>query len=234
MIRGGFLPKNVILKNNNKSFNLLGGNNSRERCEIMKTDMELIEEVKKGNRFMFSILVRRYQKPLLGVSIRFMRDLQLAEDVVQEAFIKAYKNLKSFEGRSSFKSWMYKITINTAKNKLRIKKRVQIGIHQVCLAKDSEAEDRLIAQDVKKSVKALIDQLPLKQKTALVLRVFDDMSFKEIAGIMKCPYDTAKANYRHGILKLRRIIGSNSELRQWAVAQEDQEIEFKGFMEAES
>lgn len=200
----------------------------------MKTDMELIEEVKKGNRLMFSVLVRRYQKALLGVSIRFMRDLQLAEDVVQEAFMKAYKNLGSFEGRSSFKSWMYQITINTAKNKLRVKKRIQIGFHHVCFANEAEAEGRLEEVAVKREVKEMIDQLPFKQKTALTLRIFDDMSFKEIAEVMQCPYDTAKANYRHGLLKLRRIIGEDSDLRQWTVAQKENDVEFKGFMEVES
>lgn len=200
----------------------------------MKTDQEIVTEVKRGCQESFSELVFRYQKPLLGVSLRFMRNLQMAEDVVQEAFFKAYEKIDTFEGRSSFKSWLYQITVNTAKNKLRLKKRVYISSHRVCLATPPEAESDLVNYSVSEWVKLLIDHLPFKQKTALVLRIFDDMSFKEIAEVMDCPYDTAKANYRHALLKLRKIIGGDKEIKQWTVGYKEREVEFKGFlMEAE-
>ena len=80
-----------------------------------------------------------------------------------------------------------------------------------------------------------VDRLPFKQKTALILRVYDDMSFAEIAEIMDCPYDTAKANYRHAILKLKDTLNNKSDLQAWTNNSSNDtfsEIRFK-FMEAE-
>ena len=82
-----------------------------------KDDLDLITEVKAGNRGAFSELVRRHQKALLRLCMRFVKDVNYAQDIVQESFIKAYEKLDSFEGRSSFKSWLFQIGVNTAKNK---------------------------------------------------------------------------------------------------------------------
>ena len=78
----------------------------RERDLTVATDLELVAEVRQGQRRAFSELVKRHQKGLLRMSLRFVRDIDTAEDVVQESFIKAYEKLNSFEGRSSFKSWV--------------------------------------------------------------------------------------------------------------------------------
>ena len=84
-----------------------------------KTDQQLVEEVRAGHRASFSQLVKRHQRGMLRLSMRFVKDLDVAQDVVQDAFIKSYEKLNMFEGRASFKSWLYQITVNTARNKLR-------------------------------------------------------------------------------------------------------------------
>ena len=139
----------------------------------------------------------------------------MAEDVTQEAFIKAYEKLNTFEGRSSFKSWLFQIAVNTARNKLRESKRDTVDIDDVQLAVDPEAETTLVHTAVADILQKEVDKLPLKQKTALVLRVYEDLSFNEIADIMECPYDTAKANYRHALLKLRQSFEEKSDLQNW-------------------
>jgi RNA polymerase sigma-70 factor (ECF subfamily) len=179
------------------------------------TDLEVVEKVKQGDRKMFSLLVRRHQKSLLRISLRFVKDLETAEDVVQEAFIKAFERLHSFEARSSFKSWIFQIAINTAKNKLRDRKDESVDIDTVPLAVGAMAEHGLIGQSITLLLQKYVEQLPVKQKTALVLRVYEDLSFKEIAEIMECPYDTAKANYRHGLMRLKEELQNHSELQQW-------------------
>lgn len=181
----------------------------------MKADLELVQQVKEGDQLAFSELVKRHQKVLLRVVLRFTRDLDLAEDVLQDSFVKAYQKIHQFEGRSSFKSWLFRIAINTAKNKLRSLKKEQVSIDDVQVSKGAEAESALLRAAVEKKMKEEIDTLPAKQRTALMLRVYEEMSFKEIAQIMECPYDTAKANYRHGLMKLKAAMGGDELLSNW-------------------
>jgi RNA polymerase sigma-70 factor, ECF subfamily len=180
-----------------------------------KTDLELIEEVRQGQRASFSELVKRHQRGLLRLSMRFMKDLDCAQDVVQEAFIKAYEKLSLFEGRASFKSWLFQIAVNTAKNKLRENRHQFSDIEDVSIGIDATAEKNLVHQAVGRMLQKEVDLLPFKQKTALVLRVYEDMSFAEIAEVMECPYDTAKANYRHALMKLKETFETKHELRSW-------------------
>ncbi|WP_347359073.1 sigma-70 family RNA polymerase sigma factor [Bdellovibrio sp.] len=183
--------------------------------DLNVTDLELVEKVKSGDRRSFSELVKRHQRSVLRLSLRFVKDMDTAEDVTQEAFIKAYEKLNTFEGRASFKSWLFQIAVNTARNKLREWKRDTVDIDDVQLAVDAEAETTLVHTAVSDILKNEVEKLPFKQKTALVLRVYEDLSFNEIADIMECPYDTAKANYRHALMKLRQTFEQQSELKNW-------------------
>jgi len=167
------------------------------------TDDFLVEQVKLGNRGAFSELVKRHQRMILRLSMRLLRDLEAAEDVVQESFLKAYQKIHMFQGRSAFKSWLYQIAVNTAKNKLRAKRKDLVNIDTVSIAVEADADTGLESKDLRRILQDEIEQLPARQKTALVLRIYEDLSFKEVADIMGCPYDTAKANYRHALIKLR-------------------------------
>ena len=187
----------------------------RESDQNLKTDMQLIEEVRNGQRASFSELVKRHQRGLLRLSMRFMKDIDVAQDVVQDAFIKAYEKLNLFEGRASFKSWLYQIAVNTARNKLRENRYDFTNIDDVHLSVSATAETVMVHAAVSEIIQIEVDRLPFKQKTALVLRVYEDMSFAEIAEVMECPYDTAKANYRHALLKLKETFEMRSELRKW-------------------
>jgi RNA polymerase sigma-70 factor (ECF subfamily) len=183
--------------------------------DLVFSDLELVEKVKAGDKRSFSELVKRHQRSVLRMSLRFVKDMDVAEDVTQEAFIKAYEKLHSFEGRASFKSWLFQIAVNTARNKLRDFRRETVDIDNVHLAVDAEAETVLVHGAVANVLQQEVDKLPFKQRTALVLRVYEDMSFNEIANIMECPYDTAKANYRHALLKLRESFEQQTELKNW-------------------
>jgi RNA polymerase sigma-70 factor, ECF subfamily len=177
----------------------------------MKADLELVREAKEGVKAAFSELVTRHQKQMMRVALRVVRDWDAAEDIVQESFIKAYQNLGDFAGRASFRSWLYQITLNTAKNRLRSHHRESVGIDQLNIAVSDHTVEKLMAIDVKKLIREEVAKLPARQQTALNLRIFEDLSFKEIAQIMQCPYDTAKANYRHALLKLRARMESELE-----------------------
>jgi RNA polymerase sigma-70 factor (ECF subfamily) len=181
----------------------------------MKSDFELIQDVKNGAKNSFEMLVQRHEKFLMKTVVRMTRDLDAAEDVVQDTFIKAYKRLNLFEGRSSFRSWLYQIALNTARNRFRKNARETVGAEGVELAVDGEVEAKMIALDVRGILQEEIARLPDRQRTALSLRIYEDLSFKEIAEIMQCPYDTAKANYRHALLKLKERLEGNSLLKTW-------------------
>jgi RNA polymerase sigma-70 factor (ECF subfamily) len=181
---------------------------------IDTTDLELVEMVKRSNKAAFSALVRRHQLAVFRLAMRFMKNKQAAEDVVQEAFIKAYERIATFEARASFKSWLFQIAVNTAKNKLR-ERRDSMDIDDVHVSVAPLAESGLVHGSVADVLQELVDALPPRQRTALMLRVYEDLSFKEIAEVMQCPYDTAKANYRHALMKLKVELEENLELRKW-------------------
>lgn len=144
-----------------------------------------------------------------------MKDMGAAEDVVQESFIKAFEKLSSFEGRSSFKSWLFQIAVNTARNKLREHRYEMTDIDNVHLSVGAVAETALVHGAVADLLQTEVEKLPDRQRVALVLRVYEDLSFHEIAEIMECPYDTAKANYRHALMKLRQTFEKRRELKTW-------------------
>lgn len=181
----------------------------------MKTDLELIQDVKSGTKKAFEVLVERHERFLLKVVVRMTRDLDAAEDIVQESFIKAYRRLDLFEARASFRSWLYQIALNTTRNRFRKFGRESIGTEGFDLAVDETMESDMIALDVRSVLRTEVDKLPERQKQALSLRIFEDLSFKEIAEIMSCPYDTAKANYRHALLKLKSRLEGNAMLKSW-------------------
>lgn len=191
----------------------------------MDGDQLILEQVKKGDINAFSTIVTRHQKPLLCVVVRLVGDLVLAEDIVQEAFMKAYQKLDSFEGRSKFKSWLFQIAINTARNRLRTMKFEMVDIDKVSLSSDHNQESDLSNTGLRIMLNKQIATLPPKQRLALSLRIYDDMSFAEIAEIMDCPYDTAKANYRHALMKLKDKLGGSVELKNWGQDIKGQTVE---------
>lgn len=166
------------------------------------SDNELVKQTINGSMDAFGIIVKRYQKPLHSLSMRYVHDSCIAEDIVQESLMKAFEKISSFQFRSAFKSWLYRIVINTAKNSLRSMKPT-VEIDKVSIQVENQCEGHLVDKQLLLRAQALIKHLPDKQKKAVQMRVFKDMSFKEVAHKMDCPYDTAKANYRHGLIKLR-------------------------------
>lgn len=196
-------------------------------------DLELVERVKLGDKSAFSSLVIRHQRGLLRLGLRFVKDLDQAEDIVQEAFIKAYEKLSSFEGRSSFKSWLYQIALNTARNRLRENRRETVDVEDTHLSVMPVGETTMVHTAVADLLNKEVERLPFRQRTALVLRVYEDLSFSEIAEMMDCPYDTAKANYRHALIKLKEVFEDREDLKSWTLETGGFFMELTPLMEAE-
>jgi RNA polymerase sigma-70 factor (ECF subfamily) len=136
-----------------------------------------------------------------------MKDHGGADDVVQDSFVKAFNAIESFRGDASFKSWLFRIVSNTAKNALRSRhNRDRADLEEEDLGSVQADFSGLERAQTSEILRVAIRQLPERQRLALELRIFEDMSFKEVAEVMESPFDTAKANFRHAVLNLKKIL----------------------------
>lgn len=171
---------------------------------VQDSDRQLIARVQKGDRRAFDLLVLKYQHKIISVVARYVHNSADVQDVVQEAFIKAYRALENFRGDSAFYTWMYRIAINTAKNHLISRSRrppatdVDVGDAEYFtgngLLQDTDTpESSLLCEQLKDAIEACIDGLPDDLRTAITLREMDGLSYEEIAEIMECPVGTVRS-----------------------------------------
>jgi len=173
----------------------------------MDEDLDLINRSEAGEREAFDDLVRKYQKPLYAMLYRMVGNHEDASDLLQKAFVKAFTGLKSFERRATFKTWLYQIAINLAKNVYRDRARIeQVPIDDVIIKRDPRTIETMIINENKQLLRLALARLPEKQRITLMLRVQNEKKFEEIAGIMKCSVGTAKANFHHAVQKLKAIM----------------------------
>ena len=168
------------------------------------SDNQLVSRVQKGDRRAFDLLVLKYQHRILSLVGRFISDYAEAQDVTQEAFIKAYKALPSFRGDSAFYTWMYRIAVNTAKNHLISRGRKtptqDIDLEDAefftgeAAMKETDTPDGLLQRDqLRDVVFDAIEQLPDELRRAVTLRELEGMSYEEIAEAMECPIGTVRS-----------------------------------------
>ena len=173
----------------------------------MDEDAERINRSAAGEREAFDELVMKYQRPLYSMIYRMVSDHDDTADILQKTFVKAFTGLKHFERRSSFKTWLYQIAINLAKNLYRDRSRItSVSLDDVVIRRNPQTLDRLISAEQKERVQHALSRLPEKQRLTLLLRVQEEKKFEEIAQIMKSSLGTAKANYHHAVQKLKSMI----------------------------
>ena len=167
-------------------------------------DRTLVERVQRGDKRAFDLLVLKYQHKLVKLVSRYVRDPSEVMDVVQEAFIKAYRALPSFRGESAFYTWIYRIAINTAKNYLVAQGRrppdgdiESSDVDQIAgetELKDNATPERLLLRDeIEETVMDAIAQLPEDLRVAITLRELEGLSYEEIAEAMDCPVGTVRS-----------------------------------------
>jgi RNA polymerase sigma-70 factor, ECF subfamily len=168
------------------------------------SDLSLVRRVQRGDKGAFDALVLKYQHKLVKLVMRYVRNPAEAEDIAQEAFIKAYRALPQFRGDSAFYTWLYRIAINTAKNAVVSRDRSPIEYNldrsndesydMQGRMKDSETPEGLVLTDeIRSIVNAAIDALPEDLRTAIVLRELEGLSYEEIAATMDCPVGTVRS-----------------------------------------
>jgi RNA polymerase sigma-70 factor (ECF subfamily) len=162
------------------------------------SDLSLVRRVQRGDKGAFDALVLKYQHKVVKLVMRYVRNPVEAEDVAQEAFIKAYRALPQFRGDSAFYTWLYRIAINTAKNALVSRDRSPIDF-DLDLQNPDESYDMhaRLKDSATPEIRAIVDSaiaaLPEDLRTAIVLRELEGLSYEEIAATMECPVGTVRS-----------------------------------------
>jgi RNA polymerase sigma-70 factor (ECF subfamily) len=183
---------------------------------LTPSDEELIERFQGGDVYAFEMIVNRYKDPLLNFVYHFLGDRIDAEDVVQETFLRVYRNKHLYRNIAKFSTWIYTIAGNLAKTELRRRKRRRLfSISQMGFDnKDFDVPDPLRTADVvvdgdmkEAFIRKEIDALPVKFKEVVVLRDIDEFSYEEISDILKIPIGTVKSRVNRGRLRLQKRLG---------------------------
>jgi len=160
------------------------------------TDTQIVRKVKNGNEEAFKELVDKNQEMIINVCNGFVRDREDAMDIAQEVFIKAYNSIHKFQEKSKLSSWLYRIAVNKSLNFIRDKKRKNMLSSLDLLFENSpeisdkieddseNTEESFENEEMKAALKKSVDALPKKQKVALTLNKFEELSYKEIAEVM--------------------------------------------------
>ena len=181
---------------------------------MTRTDEELVARATAGDLDSFNQLVARWERPIYALAYRTLGQEEDARDVVQEAFLRAYRGLRGFKGEAKFSSWLYRITLNLCRDWIRRDRRAPIvqtpeGVDPIDLADTQiepgeSVEDLVARREMTRAVARAMAELPEEQRTAIVLKEYHGLTFQEIADTLQCPLSTVKTRLYQGLSVLRR------------------------------
>jgi len=183
-------------------------------------DWELVRKCKRGDPDAFGHLVRRHQRSVLSFCLRFLGNVEDAEDVAQETFVQAYRNIGRFRPRAKFSTWLFTIAKNLSLNLIRDEKRgtrrmvpIDDGSEGVILAADPERvpDTEAAAHETVELVRTALDRLSPEHKVVVVLRDLEGLSYREIAYVMKWRPGTVKSRLSRARANLKRVLANDVE-----------------------
>jgi RNA polymerase sigma-70 factor (ECF subfamily) len=181
------------------------------------SDQELVQEVRNGDRRAFTELMRRYQERVYWVARRIVGSHDDADDVTQEAFVKAFVGLGDFRGDASFYTWLYRIAVNLSLNAVRKRQVMNYLSDSTILNRILPLGDdpgrQVEFRDLQSRLEKAVAQLPEKQRAVFVLRHYEEMSYEEIAQVLKTSVGGLKANYFHALKKVQQYLKDEAPVR---------------------
>ncbi|MGE4370072.1 MAG: RNA polymerase sigma factor RpoE [Burkholderiaceae bacterium] len=193
-------------------------------------DADLVARVQRGDKRAFDLLVLKYQRKIMRLLSRLVREPSEIEDVAQEAFIKAYRALPQFRGESAFYTWLYRIAINTARNWQAANARRPITNNSIenedgetfsqidNLTDINTPESMMASRQIVETVNAAMNALPDELRTAIILREIEGMSYDDIAETMGCPIGTVRSRIyraREAIAAQLKPLSNHDSEHRW-------------------
>ncbi|MBP8273580.1 MAG: sigma-70 family RNA polymerase sigma factor [Acidobacteria bacterium] len=178
------------------------------------TDEELVTRATAGDLESFNQLVVRWERPIYALAYRTLGREEDARDVVQEAFLRAFRGLKGFKGQAKFSSWLYRITLNLCRDWMRKSRRAPmiqvpetedgLDMAEQMPSLAESVEELVNRQQMSAAVAKAMAELPDEQRTAILMKEFHGLTFQEIADALDCPLSTVKTRLYQGLSVLRR------------------------------
>jgi len=179
----------------------------------VKADNSLVDRAREGDKAAVGALVDQYDKEIFYFIYKMVRNVEDAKDLTQEVFIKVFRKLSGFNGQSSFRTWLYRVATNHTIN--FINRRPPSGYSEpLSMLSDSAPLplESLEKKDLRYYLNRAIDKLPKRQKTIVLLRVQQMLSYKEIAEILKCSEGNCKSAYHNAVINLREMMKNETKL----------------------
>ncbi|MCP4200674.1 MAG: sigma-70 family RNA polymerase sigma factor [bacterium] len=185
-------------------------------ASLKTREANLLERHRHGDTQAFGELYQQFESMVYNLALRMSGNPADAEDIAQETFIRAYRHLGKFKGRSSLKTWVFRIAVNCSNTRLRRR-----GRHLAQRVDDSESEleraadegrspeERAVATDLSASVRVGLEHLPSHYREAVLLRDFEDMNYSEIAEVLGVRIGTVRSRIARGREQLRRWLEVN-------------------------
>ena len=173
-------------------------------------DRVLVAAFLAGSHDAFNVIVARHQRQVYQICFRFVRNHEDASDLAQDVFVRAFKGLKNFKGDSALSTWLYRVGVNCCLNRVATKRPVVESIEESRHV-DQRTDDPLravVRGEKAAEVRRAIARLPPKQRATLLLRVYQELSHEEIAGILGSSVGAVKANFFHALGNLKRLLQS--------------------------
>jgi RNA polymerase sigma-70 factor (ECF subfamily) len=193
---------------------------------MASTDEELVAKSIGGDLESFNQLVVRWERPIYALAYRVLGREEDARDVVQESFLRAFRALPGFKGQAKFSSWLYRITLNLCRDWIRRRNRTPElqapeGIDVIELAAEQgpaeSIEDLVTRKDLSRRVARAMETLSEDQRTAIILKEYEGLTFQEISDLLGVPLSTVKTRMYQGLTVLRRELEKESSARGAAV-----------------
>jgi RNA polymerase sigma-70 factor, ECF subfamily len=171
-------------------------------------DQALVARFQAGDRAAFDLLVRRYQRPIYWLALRYVGNDADAKDVAQRALVQAFVKVGQLRDAASFRSWVYRMAANLSLNVVRDRKPSAELADDMATALTREP---LVEEEAQRRLRAAVAKLPPQQRLVVELRIYEELPFAEVAEVAECSEDSAKVNFHHALKRLRLLMNEENE-----------------------